>query len=355
MDRLLADIPESGEDGLYDLVRAYPSRSGKGLRAALCLATCRALGGDLDKAVNSAVAIELSHNAFLVLDDVQDGSELRRGAPTLAAEYGLAVAVNVGNATNLLALQHLMANRWTLGPNVAWAILQESALMMRHSLEGQAIEVGWIQHNDCDLVDDDYYRMCMKKSSWYTCIYPCRVGAIVAQGKGETFTRFDQYGCYLGAAFQIQDDLLNLTGSLATYGKEISGDLWEGKRSLVLIEYLNRCSAARRADLERFLGKTRQERTEAEVRRVADELMNSGCVDIVQARARDLAEEGPRRGAAGLRRHPRLGRPAVPARPAVLHGGAGQLTRRQRPPPRKTSPTVRNSTLTSSHSDQFSM
>jgi geranylgeranyl diphosphate synthase type II len=73
--------------------------------------------------------------------------------------------------------------------------------MMRHSLEGQAIEVGWIRNNACDLVDDYYYRMCMKKSSWYTCIHPCRVGALVAEGKHRATARFDRYGCYLGAAF----------------------------------------------------------------------------------------------------------------------------------------------------------
>jgi geranylgeranyl diphosphate synthase, type II len=291
MTRLLSDIPESTEDGLYDLVRAYPSRSGKGLRPALCLAICRALGGNLEKAIDSAVAIELTHNAFLILDDVQDGSEMRRGSPTLSAEYGLGVAVNVGNATNLLALQHLMGNRWTLGPNVAWAVLQESALMLRHSLEGQAIEIGWIRDNACELVDDDYYRMCMKKSSWYTCIYPCRVGAIVAEGKRDASTRFDRYGCYLGAAFQIQDDLLNLTGRYARYGKEITGDLCEGKRTLILIEYLRGCTTAQRARMQRFLGKTRAERTDAEVRWVRDELLASGCVETVRARARALADE----------------------------------------------------------------
>ena len=194
IDALLSDIPTAAPAWLYELVGAYPSRMGKGLRAALCLATCRTLGGDIEKALNSAVAVELTHNAFLIIDDIQDGSELRRGAPTLAAEYGLGIAVNVPNATNLLALQRLMANRWTIGPSLAWAILQESELMMRHSLEGQAIEVGWIRTNACDLVDDDYYRMCLKKSSWYTCIYPCRVGALIAEGRRDESGRFDRYG-----------------------------------------------------------------------------------------------------------------------------------------------------------------
>lgn len=304
VSRLLSGVPESTGDGLYDLVRVYPSRSGKGLRPALCLAVCRALGGDIEKAIESAAAIELTHNAFLILDDVQDGSRMRRGAPTLSAEFGIGVAVNVGNATNLLALQHLMANRWVLGPQLAWAVLQESALMMRHSLEGQATEVDWIRNNVCDLADDDYYRMCMKKSSWYTCIYPCRVGALVAEGKRETAARFDRYGCYLGAAFQIQDDLLNLTGLYTRYGKEISGDLWEGKRTLVLIEYLRRCTRAQRARMERFLGRSRAARTEAEVQWVCEELLASGCVDTVRARARELADEAHAEALAVFADHP---------------------------------------------------
>ena len=291
LNALLAEIPAATPAWLYDLVRAYPSRAGKGLRAALCLATCRTLGGELEKALNSAVAVELAHNAFLILDDVQDGSELRRGAPTLAAEYGLGVAVNVGNATNLLALQRLMANRWTIGPSVAWAILQESELMMRHSLEGQAIEVAWIRSNACDLVDDDYYRMCLKKTCWYTCIYPCRVGALIAEGRRDVSGRFDRYGCYLGTAFQIQDDVLNLTGRRSLYGKEITGDLWEGKRTLMLIEYLRRCEPAERERAERFLAKTRQERTVQEVRWMRDQLIGSGCVEMARERAGQLAQE----------------------------------------------------------------
>ena len=291
LNALLSEIPAATPQWLYDLVRAYPSRTGKGLRAAMCLATCRALGGDLERALNSAVAVELAHNAFLILDDVQDGSELRRGAPTLAAEYGLGVAVNVGNATNLLALQRLMANRWTIGPSVAWAILQESELMMRHSLEGQAIEVAWIRANACDLVDDDYYRMCLKKTSWYTCIYPCRVGALIAEGRREAIGRFDRYGCYVGAAFQIQDDVLNLTGRSSRYGKEIAGDLWEGKRTLMVIEYLRRCTAAQRAAVARFLAKSRGERTADEVDWLRGEIIASGCVDTARERAAQLAQE----------------------------------------------------------------
>src|SRR5690349_19940215 len=82
---------------LYDQMLEYPLRVGKGFRPALCIATCRALGGRLQDVLRSAAVLELYHNAFLIPDDADDGSLMRRGYPTLHNAYGLAVAVNVGD------------------------------------------------------------------------------------------------------------------------------------------------------------------------------------------------------------------------------------------------------------------
>jgi len=290
LEALLSNLPARRPAYLYELIPEYPRRPGKGLRAALCLATCRALGGRLERALDSAVAIELFHNAFLVHDDVQDGSERRRGGPTLSAEHGVGIAVNVGNAMTLLALGRLRANRERLGPSLAWRILAESEEMMRHSLEGQALELAWIRDNACDLTEDDYFRMCLKKTSWYTCIYPCRVGALIATDGRFEVGRLDRFGWYLGAAFQIQDDLLNLAGDYASYGKEIAGDLWEGKRTLMLIHLLRTASEPVRERVRRFLGKSRGERTEQEIRWLLGLLAESGSLDFARRAARELAE-----------------------------------------------------------------
>src|SRR2546421_7711216 len=123
-EALLAYVPVGGPSYLYDLVPVYPRRPAKGLRAALCFATCAALGGDLHLALNSAVAIELFHNAFLVHDDIQDGSQQRRGAPTLHTGHGIPIALNLGNATNLLGLHRLMENRSLVGPKLSWKVMQ---------------------------------------------------------------------------------------------------------------------------------------------------------------------------------------------------------------------------------------
>ena len=282
-------IPKHGPPYLYDLVSVYPLRQSKGLRAALCLATCAALSGNPRRALKSAVALELLHNAFLIHDDIQDGSENRRGAPTLSRVHGIPIAINVGNATNLLAMQRLIENRDVLGPELSWRVFQETEQMMRHSLEGQAMELGWIHSNAVRLDLKDYLHMCLKKTSWYSFIYPMRVGALVAQGLRPDVNRFCRFGWYVGAAFQIQDDLLNLTGDYGKYGKEIGGDLLEGKRTLMLIHLLQHCSSSDRDRLRLFLTRSRTERTRTEVDWIRRLMVNHGCIEYAHRMARQLA------------------------------------------------------------------
>jgi geranylgeranyl diphosphate synthase, type II len=282
-------IPTLGPPHLYDLVSVYPSRAGKGLRPALCLAACGALGGNERRALQSAVAVELFHNGFLIHDDVQDESLARRGGATLHSEHGIGIAVNVGNATNLLALQRLMENRQLLGPDISWQVFEQTALMMQHSLEGQAIEVGWIHDTICELTARDYLHMCLKKTSWYSFIYPLTVGAIMARRAQHKHAMFHRFGWYVGAAFQIQDDILNLIGDFTMYGKEIGGDLWEGKRTLMLIHLMDACTAAEGKDIRAFLSKSRAERTDADVRSVFEMMEKYQSIDFARRAARQLA------------------------------------------------------------------
>ena len=301
---LIGLIPEQGPRYLYDLVSIYPRRNGKGLRAALCFATSAALGGNSRQALNSAVAIELFHNAFLIHDDVQDGSHSRRGGPTLHLAHGVPIAINVGNATNLLALQRLMENRGILGPETSLRVMEETQRMMHHSLEGQAIELGWIRDNVYRLGVKDYLNMCLKKTSWYSFIYPMRVGALIANAGRVAPDQFCRFGWYMGAAFQVQDDILNLAGSYRKYGKEIGGDLWEGKRTLMLIHLLNHSSGNLRQRLERFLSLGRAERTSAEVAWVYREMLQAGSIDYARRQARQLAGAALLEGLAAFRHIP---------------------------------------------------
>ncbi len=274
---------------LYDLVPTYPMRGGKGLRPGLCIATCRAFGGETAEALGSAVAIELFHNAFLVHDDVEDGSEFRRGLPTMHAEHGVGIAVNVGDAMNVLSIGPLMGNRGVLGPELAWKIFVEVEHMVRQSVEGQALELGWVHDNDCNLTTDDYLRMTLKKTCWYTCIHPCRIGGIIGSRGKANPDIFNRFGYFMGVAFQIQDDILNLVGDRGKYGKEIGGDILEGKRTLILIHLLQECALHEKARLRAFLATPRPDRSERDVAWVYELLAKYGSIEYARRTARHLA------------------------------------------------------------------
>jgi geranylgeranyl diphosphate synthase type II len=281
--------PREPQRHLYNMVADYPRRGGRMLRPSLCIATARVFGASIEEAVRSAVALELLHNAFLVHDDVEDESDARRGQPTLHALHGVPVAVNVGDALTLLGLRALIDNRTTLGPWLTTRVLEEAEQMVRESIEGQAVELGWRRDNALDLTDADYLSMVLKKTCWYTTIFPSRVGALIGTRGGCDLDRFVRFGFFLGAAFQIQDDLLNLAGDEARYGKEINGDVWEGKRTLMLIHLLRAAVAGERSRLGEFLARPRSRRTSADVQWVRQRMDSYGCLDYARQVAHGLA------------------------------------------------------------------
>ena len=268
--RSMLDSLPDGEPSrwLYAPMRAYPSRPGKALRPALCLAAGRAFGAGGDELLGIAVAIELLHNAFLVHDDIVDGSEIRRGRPTLAAAYGLAGALNVGDALAVVAGQVLRRATRRLDRDLADLVWAEFDAMAMRTLEGQAIEMGWQLDNVEDLRPDDYLNLIMHKTCWYTTIHPLRVGAIVGSGGTVDLARLVRFGFHFGAAFQIRDDVLNLLGDERVYGKEILGDLYEGKRTLPLVHLLSAAQGKDRDLLRDYLARKRAERSADLVRRV---------------------------------------------------------------------------------------
>ncbi|HYC53737.1 MAG TPA: polyprenyl synthetase family protein [Candidatus Binatia bacterium] len=281
--------PKAPRRYLYDLINDYPSRGGRMLRPSLCLATARAYGAPLAYAIHAAVALELIHNAFLVHDDVEDESLERRGRPTLPAMHGVALSVNVGDALAVTALRALLDSRGVLGHRLAGRVVEETERMMRESIEGQAMDLGWRQDNLTGLDERDYLDMVFRKTCWYTTIYPSRVGALVGGRDSETLDGFVRYGFFLGAAFQIQDDLLNLLGDHDAYGKELSGDLWEGKRTLMVIELLRASEGEERQRVAAILARPRSARSRQDVawlRRCMDE---HGCIEYARSVAHAMA------------------------------------------------------------------
>jgi geranylgeranyl diphosphate synthase type II len=290
--RAMLDAIPDGEPHrwLYRVARAYPSRPGKAIRPALCVATSRAFGGSDGDVLPVAVAIELLHNAFLVHDDIVDGSERRRGRPTLVAEYGLGLALNAGDALAVLANQVLRRHAGCMtDADVADRVLSEFDAMALRTLEGQATELGW-RHDRVDALEpEDYLDLIMHKTCWYTTVHPLRVGALIGSGGDADLRPMVRFGFLLGAAFQIQDDLLNLLGTEQEYGKEIDGDLYEGKRTLPLIHLLRTARGADRRTLDHYVGVERAERTAGMVAEVRGLLDAYGSVAFAAAYAQGIA------------------------------------------------------------------
>jgi geranylgeranyl diphosphate synthase type II len=289
-DEIKAIIPNNRyRPILYDLMLEYPLRLGKAFRPSLCIATCRALGGRIQDVLRSAAVIELYHNAFLIHDDVEDGSLMRRGYPTLHRDYGVPIAVNVGDGMNALCLEPLLGNMRALGMGKSLRILQIISRMARESVEGQALELDWVRRGVWNLRDRDYCLMSYKKTCWYTFIAPMQIGAIITDALPKQLSLLRKYATYIGVAFQIQDDVLNLAAQEERYGKEIGGDLWEGKRTLMLLHMMRSANADERELARIVLEKPRELKTADDVSHLFDLIRQYGSIDYARNVARLLA------------------------------------------------------------------
>ena len=154
--------------------------------------------------------------------------------------------------------------------------------------------MSWVENNAWDQTEQDYWQMCVQKTAWYTCITPCRLGALIGGAKINELDAFIEIGMNLGVAFQIQDDVLNLIGQEDVYGKEIGGDIEEGKRTLILIHLFDACTQAQSQDLIKIMGKPREAKTKNEVQHVLDLMKSYGSIDYAQQRAKSLADQAQR-------------------------------------------------------------
>jgi geranylgeranyl diphosphate synthase type II len=266
---------------LDDLLADYPSRGGKMLRPAICIATARAFGGDIGPAARCAAAIEILHNGLLIHDDIQDRSELRRGKPTLHELHGVPLAINAGDALMFTALRPLIDAVRPLGERTVQLALDVTLGMARETAEGQALEIGWRDRNVMALDESDYLRMALKKTAWLGMIWPAQLGLILgSRGRGDC-ERVVRWGYFLGVAFQIEDDLRNLAADTG-YGKEQNGDLFEGKRSLMLIHVRGACDDAERTRLDAFLALARHERSPRDVLWLARLMKQRGSIDYAR-------------------------------------------------------------------------
>lgn len=275
-------------DLLYTMMRDYPSRAAKGMRPFLCVTTCRAAGGAEDDAILTAACIELFQNWILIHDDIEDGSELRRGEPALHRKYAEPLALNAGDALHARTWEALLKNKPRLGLERTFAVMDEFSRMVNETTEGQHMELGWVVSRRWDLKEKDYYEMCTRKTSWYTVTSPCRLGAIVAGAGPKVLADLKEFGTNLGVAFQIQDDSLNLIGDQKKYGKARSDDILEGKRTLILLHLLETATQSERGKVLSIMNKSKEEKTQADVSYVLSLINTYDAIGFARKRAMEF-------------------------------------------------------------------
>lgn len=294
---VLAALPTHHDDAdldrFYALLREYPARGGKRLRGRFVLAATEAHGGDPVRALAPAAALELFQNWVLVHDDVEDDSDERRGAPALHRQVGAPVAINVGDAMHVYMWALLLGLRGDAAFD-ADAIRGEFVRLIHRTAEGQHLDLAWVHEGRFQVDEADYLRMVTLKTSWYTVIGPLNLGAY-ASGRAPD-PAFEAHGARLGAAFQIRDDVLNLTPDVAI-GKEFAGDLYEGKRTLVLAHLFAHATPDEATEAEALLARPRPEKRPEDVARLLALIERHGSLRHAQS----VAEREADGALAGLR------------------------------------------------------
>jgi geranylgeranyl pyrophosphate synthase len=167
-----------------------------------------------------------------------------------------------------LALGPLLDNMRLLDLGRALRLLDLVASVMRRTVEGQGLELTWIAEHRWDITRDEYVEMVTLKTAWYSFAGPLIAGAIVAEAAPALISELTAFAIHLGVAFQIRDDTLNLLAEPVATGKESWGDLWEGKRTLILSLFFAAAPVDEVALARDILRQHRQDKTAAEIVRL---------------------------------------------------------------------------------------
>jgi geranylgeranyl diphosphate synthase type I len=241
------DLSEVTQPELRQAVMHLFDGKGKRLRPFLVITTAEAAGGTLEEALPPALAVEYLHNLSLIHDDMMDSSPERHGRPTLHTRFGLNLSLLVGDLLYAKAVEQ--ASR-----------IRHHALRMVHILGQTAKQMCYGQFDDLyferrpDLTIEDYLRMAARKTS---ALYraSCIFGMLTADADEADLQAMATFGENIGTAFQIWDDVLDLQADPLRLGKPLGLDIREGKKTLIVIHFLQHASPAARRRFLELLGK----------------------------------------------------------------------------------------------------
>ena len=228
---------------VYEPIKYSLSSGGKRLRAVLVLLSATAVGGNAKTALPAAASIEMLHNFTLIHDDVMDHAAMRRGIPTIHTKWDENVAILAGDTLLAQAYRFLLRTPSRKLPEV----VKEFTEAFIRVCEGQALDKEFECNGEVTL--NDYFGMIEKKTAWMISS-ATTIGAILGDGSKKEVLALRKFGKYLGVAFQIQDDLLDVVGEEMKFGKKIGGDIIEGKKTFLLLTALARAQGKERKLLE---------------------------------------------------------------------------------------------------------
>ncbi len=273
---------------LTDASRHLFGAGGKRLRPVLTLVSSEAVGGKARDAVEAAAAFELLHTFTLIHDDIMDRDDVRRNVKTVHTIWGEPTAIVAGDALFAKVFEAVTANakRRKLSSAMTVELFDTVSRASFEICQGQVLDMTF---GDRKTVSEaEYMRMVGSKTAALM-EASTEVGALLGGGKPAEVRALARYGRLMGVAFQIQDDVLGVTGKRKKLGKPIGSDIQEGKRTLIVVRALKVASRRDRAKLLRALGKKNATRTE--IRRAISVLRATGAIDYAAGKARKLVDE----------------------------------------------------------------
>jgi len=249
VDTFLQGLVRSAQpSSLYTPARYVLDGGGKRVRSVLVLVACKSVGGNLLDALPASAAVEVLHNFTLVHDDIMDNASSRRGRPTVHTRWDNNVAILTGDAMVALAYRALLETRSSRIRDLT-RLFTEGLLVV---CEGQAYDKEFETNRTVRV--RDYLSMIEKKTGRMIAV-AAELGAVVGKATPNQQRALRTYGALIGRAFQVQDDLLDVTADEAEFGKRIGGDLVEGKKTYLLLRALERARGEDRKMLLRVYRK----------------------------------------------------------------------------------------------------
>jgi len=270
----------------------FLERGGKRWRPLLFLLVAGALGKDPKSLSEFAIIPEVIHNGTIIIDDIEDDSELRRGRPCTHRLFGLDVAINAGNSMYYLPLLTLIKNHEKLGSDKLSRIYSIYINEMINLSLGQAMDIAWHKGvaNADKLTESQFLQMCAYKTGTLARM-AAKIAAVLCDASDDTVDRLGRFAEALGVAFQIQDDVLDLTGEKFAEKKGGRGqDITEGKRSLIVIHTLEK---AKPADRKRLIAILKMHTSVQKLRNEAIQMMKRcGSIEYAKQLAKKLVNDG---------------------------------------------------------------